>query len=104
MGDTEHGMYSTVCNSRFTGVEQKIEKVDDKVEKIGRVVFNGLSHIPGRMNWLLGILVSFLIGVISLVWVTARAGARTDAMLEVQAQQTERVLEEVQNVLENQER
>ena len=100
MGEPEHEMYQLVCKTRFSQLEEKVEKVNAEVTAIGKVVFNGLSGMPKRVNWVLGVMVGFLVGVLSLVYVSARAGARTETLLEVQAERTERVLEEVNNVLE----
>ncbi len=101
---TESEMYQLVCGQRFESVNRDIEKLDrgtkavlDSIQKtVGQTrerVFNGLSDLPdrmkeinGRMNWVLGILVLFLLGFSvgfgTLMYTTGQRQARIETLIE----------------------
>lgn len=110
---TDSEMYQFVCNQRFDSVNADIRKLEKETKSVldkiqtttGQTrerVFNGLSSLPGqlkevngRMNWVLGILVMFLLGFgISfgaLMYTTGQRQARIETLIETHFEQTEHV-------------
>ncbi len=82
--------YQQVCKDRFSEVKKEIHDlkaeelipIRDDVVYLKKKIDNGLSHLPGRMNWLMGVLVALLLGVVALAYQSGANQAETRVLLE----------------------
>lgn len=93
-------MYEVVCKERFQSIDDEIAELDQKmtdrldpmakaVSETRERVFDGLSDLPARVNWMLGILALFLLGVGSLMYMTGRNQARMETLFETYIERSE---------------
>lgn len=126
-------MYDTVCDKRFTAVNADLKdlrhtfdadfktiestmnndfrdlKHDEiipmrqDVELIKEKVFNGLSHLPRKMNWLIVLFITICGGIGALIWTAASSQGKLEAMLELHTSQTETIIEQaIEDAVERQ--
>lgn len=89
--------YQNVCRDRFNDVKHDIEKLKEEeiiplrtdVTYLKAKIDNGLSHLPGRMNWLFGVLVMLLLGVIALAYQSGSNQSETRVLIETHIEQSE---------------
>lgn len=89
--------YQNVCRDRFNDVKHDIEKLKEEeilplrsdVIYLKAKIDNGLSHVPSRMNWLFGVLVMLLLGVIALAYQSGSNQAKTRVLIETHIEHSE---------------
>ncbi len=85
----DDNMYSSICKERFVSINADIQLLKTEeilpmrkdVADIKEKVFNGMSSMPRKMNWMIGLFVTVLIGIGGLVWTGARDQGRLEAMI-----------------------
>ena len=59
-------IYNNVCKGRFKNMEDKLDKVEDKVDKLTSIVTNGLTDkVTAIWGWMIA-LIAGLIGVMGM--------------------------------------
>jgi len=112
----DDSMYNTVCKERFTLINNDIQLLKSEeiipmrydVTEIKKRVFNGLSDLPKKMNWVIGILMSFLIALVTFGYTIGQKQGQIEASLqqyvymtpEEYDRQTEKIVKQVLSEIE----
>ncbi len=96
-------MYGTICKDRFESINHDIELLKqeeilpmrDTVNEVREKVFNGLGHMPRKMNWLIALFVTVLAGLGTIMWTASANQGRMETLLDVHTSQTEAMVRQV---------
>lgn len=89
------------CKDLFMDINKDIDRLRteeiipmrEDVTYLKMKVDNGLSTLPKKMNWLIGLLITLVIGSMALVYTGAKNQGKLEAMLISHIETSERLLE-----------
>jgi hypothetical protein len=90
-------MYTTICKEQFSEIREELNSVREGNEYVRRKIENGLSDLPKRVNWLMGLVFTLILGVAAGIGLWTHKLGRVETLIETQFLQIEETYKDYAN-------
>ena len=81
--------YKHICKDQFNAIRLELHRLNTEQVKQGKVIFNGLSNLPARLTWFIGIVVIVLIATIGSIGFYINRLSRVETLVEQYTEELE---------------
>jgi demethoxyubiquinone hydroxylase (CLK1/Coq7/Cat5 family) len=93
--------FGAVYDERFINIQEDLRDTKTKVDQMHPKVMNGLSEVPKKINWLIGILITLGLAILGTMSTWMVRTVRVEEQVDAHAQRSMDVLERVVNQIDN---